>query len=165
MGGYRKGVTLIELVAAVVITGILAALGGMIVRQVVDSWNTVSSRSEAAAQMNIALGRMSRQIRSIKGPASVFIATANSFKFQRNDDLNITYNVSGSDLLENGVVLSGNVHRLNFTYYNATGAVLPAPDVYPGDTNIRRIGIALEILSRAGNKARSVTVRPRNLGG
>lgn len=165
MGEYRKGVTLIELVVAIVITGILAGLGGMLVRQVVDSWNTVSSRSEAAAQMNIALGRMSRQIRSIKDPVSVFIAASDSFKFRRNDGLNITYNVSGSDLLENGVVLSGSVKRLNFTYYNATGAVLPAPDVYPDDTDVRRVGIELEIISRAGNKARSVTVRPRNLGG
>ncbi|HQO37203.1 MAG TPA: prepilin-type N-terminal cleavage/methylation domain-containing protein [Candidatus Omnitrophota bacterium] len=165
MAAVRKGVTLIELVVAIVITGILAGLGGMIVRQVVDSWNTVSSRSEAAAQMNIALGRMARQIRSVRDPVSVLHASSDTFRFTRNGDVNITYNVSGNALLENGFVLSESVERLSFTYYNATGAVIASPAVYPQETNISRIAVELEIRARAGNKVRSITVRPRNLGG
>jgi len=67
MGNVRKGMTLIELVVAIVLTGILAGLGAVIIRQVIDSWNIVSSRAEASSQMNIALSRMSRQIRSVRG--------------------------------------------------------------------------------------------------
>jgi len=71
MGNVRKGMTLIELVVAIVLTGILAGLGAVIIRQVIDSWNIVSSRAEASSQMNIALSRMSRQIRSVRGRLSV----------------------------------------------------------------------------------------------
>jgi len=140
-------------------------LGAVIIRQVIDSWNIVSSRAEASSQMNIALSRMSRQIRSVRGRLSVLGASADSFRFVHNDDTNITYNVSGGNLMENGFILIGGVARLRFTYYNATGVVLANPRVYPLDTDISRIAILLEIKTRAGNKARSYLIRPRNLGG
>jgi len=68
MGNVRKGMTLIELVVAIVLTGILAGLGAVIIRQVIDSWNIVSSRAEASSQMNIALSRMSRPDPLGEGP-------------------------------------------------------------------------------------------------
>ena len=165
MTDVRKGVTLIELVVVIIITGIIAGLGSMLIKQVIDSWNTVSSRSETVSQMRIALGRMSRQIRSVNNMSAVFNASANSIKFTSNDEMNITYNVSGGNLLENGIVLSTDVARLNFTYYNSTGSVIPTPAVYPHETDISCVNVELEIKSRVKNKVMGVMIRPRNLGG
>jgi prepilin-type N-terminal cleavage/methylation domain-containing protein len=165
MATVRKGVTLIELVVVIVITGILAGLGSMVIRQVIVSWNTVSSRSEAAAQMSIALGRMSRQIRSVRDTVSVNSASANGFNFTRRDNMIVAYSVSGTNLLENGIVLSTDVARLNFTYYNFTGSTITNPKVYPQETDISRVGVELEIKSRVKNKTMGIMIRPRNLGG
>ena len=161
----RKGLTLIELVIVIVITGILAGLGSIGIRQVIDSWNIVSSRSAAASDMSGALGRMARNIRSVKDQLSVYSASQTVFAFMRNDGVNVTYNVSGNNLLENNIVLSPEVARLDFTYYNATGSSIADPAVYPDATDIARINIELEIKSRVQNKTMGVMVRPRNLGG
>ncbi|MCU0651192.1 MAG: prepilin-type N-terminal cleavage/methylation domain-containing protein [Candidatus Omnitrophica bacterium] len=165
MKNIRKGFTLIEAVVAIVITGILAAFGSMIIMQVIDSWNTVSFRAESVAQGRWAAARMSRQIRSVRNSTNVWTAGPGAFKFTTYDGSNITYNVSSNNLLENNIVLAQDVARLNFTYYNATGGVITSPVVAPSQTNINRLSFEIEIRSGGQSKVMNTSVYPRNLGG
>lgn len=160
----KKGVTLIELVMVIVITGILAGLGAMYISEVVDSWNTVSYRSETVAQTRSAMGRMSRRIRSVKNTTAVTAASAGRLQFVASDGAATNYNLSGGSLLENNAVLATGVAKLNFTYYNATGGNIISPLVAPDETDIRGIGVSLEIVSPVKNKTLNITVYPRNLG-
>jgi type II secretory pathway pseudopilin PulG len=163
--GSCRATTLIELVIVIVITGILAGLGSLIVRQIIDSWNTVSFRAETVSQMRGALVRMGRQIRSIKNTTAVYTANATCLRFKTYDNVNVTYNISGSNVLESNNVLATGAARLQFTYYNATGNTLANPIVAPLETDIRRINVDLELRSAGQNKTTGVMVYPRNLGG
>jgi prepilin-type N-terminal cleavage/methylation domain-containing protein len=161
----KSGLTIIELVMVIAIVGIVAGLSSVYINEVIDTYRLVSFRMESVAQMRGAIDRMSREIRQIKNSTSVLAASANLFRFNCVDNTTISYNLSGTNLLRNNSMLASGIGRLNFTYYNNTGGIVAAPDVYPDVTDIVRIKIELEARSAAQNKNLSVQVFPRNLGG
>ncbi|MFA5100129.1 MAG: type II secretion system protein [Candidatus Omnitrophota bacterium] len=160
----RRGVTLIELVMVIAVVGILAAMSSGYINQVINTWQTVSFRIESVSQMRSALDRMSREIRQVKNTTSVLSAAANAFRFIDSADAAIMYNIAGANVLRNNEVLAAGVARLEFAYYDAQGVLLPAPNVFPDETDIKRISVTLEISSSGQNKTMSVQVFPRNLG-
>jgi prepilin-type N-terminal cleavage/methylation domain-containing protein len=160
----RRGVSLIELVMVIAVVGILATMSSGYINQVISTWQTVSFRMESVSQLRSAIDRMSREIRQVKNSTSVRSAAGNVFQFIDSGDAMITYNITGTNVLRNSMILVTNASRLEFAYYDAQGALLPAPQVYPLSTDIKRISITMEIRSSGQNKTMAAQVFPRNLG-
>ncbi|OGX31978.1 MAG: hypothetical protein A3D27_01995 [Omnitrophica WOR_2 bacterium RIFCSPHIGHO2_02_FULL_46_37] len=158
-----KAVTLIELIMAITIVGILTTAASMYIKETIDLWRFVTFRSEVAAQVRTALIRMGREIRQLKDALSVYTATAGRFRFDDINANNIDYQLSGSNLMRNADILAGGVSGLSFTYYDADNNAITAPLVSPSNTDIRRINISLSIQSGTQSKTLTTQVYPRNL--
>ena len=136
----KKSFTLIELVMVIVIVGILAGASSMYIKETIDLWRFLSFRNEITAQGRMALERMSREIREIKLRTQSYepiqSAQANSFRFIDVSNNDITFSLSGNNLLRTvgGVVniLASNVTSLQFCYYKIdnTSACTPACTPY-----------------------------------
>lgn len=173
---YAKAVTIIELIMAITIVGILATVSSLYIKETVDLWRFLSFRSEAVAQGRTALIRMDREIRQIKDPASIAIADLSQLRFTSldlsgdgNDDTVEFYRDAATNELRRifngnpaqGNALASGIANLAFTYYTAAGAALSAP--VADTTQIYRVAIEINIASGTQTKTLKAQVYPRNL--
>jgi prepilin-type N-terminal cleavage/methylation domain-containing protein len=159
----QKGVTLIEMVMTIVIVGILAGIGAVYIKGVVDLWDFWSFHSDIVSQGRIAEMRMARDIRQVKNDTSVLIADRSQLQFKDANDLTIGYSLNGANLMRNSDILASGVTNLTFSYFNATSSPLtPLPLSAAGRSDISLVGIVLTIVSGNQNKTLATQVYPRN---
>ncbi len=159
----EKGFTLIELVIAIVILGIIAGIGTPLLLGISDSLAFLVSRTAIDQAGDIALSRMTREMRRLKDDSSVNTATSSQFSFDDVNSNTISYSLSGTDLMRNSDILASDVQDLSFTYYDDSGSTISTPVVSPNKTDIRRIDISLEFTSSGQIFYYKSQVRPRNL--
>ncbi|MFH0790599.1 MAG: prepilin-type N-terminal cleavage/methylation domain-containing protein [Candidatus Omnitrophota bacterium] len=159
----RRGVTLIEMIMAIVIVGVLVGVSSMYVKETIDLWHFLNFRSEVVSQGRIAMIRMGREIRQIRDNLSVYNASAIRFRFDDINGNNIDYQLIGNNLMRNSDVLASGVSSLGFIYYNSSNAVIPVPLVSPTATDIYQISITLFIQSGSQTKTLRSQIHPRNL--
>ena len=172
----NKGVTLIELIMAITIVGILAAVSSLYIKETIDLWRFLSFRSEAVAQGRTALIRMDREIRQVKDSASIAIADLSRLRFTSldlsgdgNDDTVEFYRDAATNELRRifnnspaqGDILASGVTNLLFTYYNSANSEIPVP--VTDTTQVYRIAIEINIASGTQTKTLKAQVYPRNL--
>lgn len=141
-GVSAAGYTIFELVMVIVLVGIIFAVTAPLMIEVGRSWQIASKRNSMSEDAMVAMDRMAREIRQIKNTASVLAATGSVFQFIDVNNNNITFSLSGNYLMRNVNQLAGNVTALTFTYYDAVGALIPAPVLSPV-TNIKSVVINL----------------------
>ena len=131
-----NGFTLIEIIITIVIIGIIATIAAGIILQVVTTYSTEDSRSNARYQAQLAVERMTREIRLIQSQTTVDVptmtatdlmfceVTGKAVEFQlAGTVLNRRESATCSPLTWGGwepLSLSG-VNALTFTYQNAAG--------------------------------------------
>jgi len=76
--GRSRGFTLVEMIIAIVITGILVGIVGMFGRRQIDAYMDVGNRAELADAADTALRRIARDLQSAL-PNSVRVDTSNRF--------------------------------------------------------------------------------------
>lgn len=159
----RKGVTIIELIMAIVIVGVLTGASSMYIKEIVDLWNFLSFRNEAVSQARTALIRMEKEIRQIKDDSSVYAATGSRLRFNDVNSLSIDYQLSGTNLFRNADILAVGVNSLVFTYYDKNNSPIASPLVNPDRTDIYRISLGLTVRSGTQSKVLKTLIFPRNL--
>jgi prepilin-type N-terminal cleavage/methylation domain-containing protein len=80
----RHGFTLIELIASLVLLGIIAVFGGMFVVQGMEGYLFSKKNSEKALKAQIALDRIALELRNLNG------TDTGSFDFTENDSVTFT---------------------------------------------------------------------------
>ncbi|MBN1586772.1 MAG: prepilin-type N-terminal cleavage/methylation domain-containing protein [Candidatus Omnitrophica bacterium] len=159
----HKGHTLIELVAVIAVAGILSAGVAGTVLAVVDLWSFVSFRNDEAVMGKMAIDWMTREIRTLRGndAADIQVADTDEFDFFDGDDVNIVFELSGSELQRNSDPLCRNVTNLLFTYFDENNAALATP---VGDvTDIWRVGVSITVASGNESITYNSIIFPRNL--
>lgn len=160
-----KGFTLIELVIVIIIIGIAASTVGGLLLGTVKAWTFKFNRSDLLWDGRMAIDRMTREIRTIKDNTSVTTASAAQLRFIDTGNKDITYSLSSTNLnrTENGTanLLAENVSSLGFTYYDASGTVIPIPTVSP-TTNIKRVRINLTLTKNGQTFYLQSDSMPRN---
>ncbi|MFA5179926.1 MAG: type II secretion system protein [Syntrophales bacterium] len=171
--GLQAGFTLIEIVVSLALVGIMAALGGMMIAQVVQGYMTTRENSVMAQQSQLAMSRITREIiEMINIPSD---ATATALPINSNNGNRIIGLDSGAvkialspDTLANGDILINNVSAFTLTYYSrnpSSGAVVTAA-TWPASndiTTLTAIDVNLQ-LNRAGGGVLTFVnrVAPRN---
>lgn len=117
------GFTLVEMVMVIVITGLVASLGGLLLHHGVRAYFLSREQAEIDWQGRLALERMLRDLRRLRSttPADLVMNPSNRVTFVDVDNQTISYVLSGGTLLRNGKPLADGVSALDFLYLKSDG--------------------------------------------
>ena len=131
-----SGVTLVELITVMIVVGVIASMAASMLGKSIQSYLIGSEAAENAAQAELALERLTRDLRSIRSASSEDLtpaATQISFVEQSSGNT-IGYNLSGTTIYRTvtpsgvPIALADNISALAFDYLTADGrAVLTSP--------------------------------------
>lgn len=158
----QLGFTLVELIVVIVVLGIVASMGAIVVRDGMLGYLRGREITSADWQGRLALERITRDLRDVAPPvngvANITAASCGSttFAFSDINAAQISYSQSGTTLTRNGQPLADNVTGLRF--YCLTSNVQPTTTL----SAVNYVTISM-IVSTANTAAtyRS-TVKPRN---
>lgn len=157
----KKGLTLIEIVMAMVVVAVLVAGLSFYIKTVVKLYNFVSFRNEVASQGKMAVNRMIREIRQCDKPSKdkISAASSNSLTFTDINNNLIIYDLNGTDLRRNSVPLASNITGLTLTYYDKNDAVLGSLPLSAADRQkVVRIAVQATITYGSGPDLQTLTV-------
>lgn len=154
------GFTLIEFIMVIVIMGILFSLGGGLLSQGFQATYSGMDIIRADWQARLAFERMSRELRLILNQNSLNISVPNQITFIDTAGENITYALSGNQLVRNNKTLASGVSTLNFTYYDRNRNVISSA---AQASLVRFIVINMVITEGNTNHSFYTGINPRNL--
>ncbi|MFC1755235.1 type II secretion system protein [Thermoproteota archaeon] len=164
----KRGFTLVEVIMVMVVLAAIAGIGVASISTATDALSFLTIRSEMDQSADVAMGRMSFEIRRLRDDASISAAGANQFTFTDVDGTSIGYSLVGTDLIRTSSatstsdILASSVSGLVFAYFDYSGNQLVVPVLAPL-TNIRRIQVTITFQSGAYTFDYSSQIRPRNL--
>jgi prepilin-type N-terminal cleavage/methylation domain-containing protein len=114
----QPGFSLVELIVVIVVLGIIAGMGAIVVRDGMLGYLRGREITSADWQGRLALERITRELRNIASPNYSGIAAAacgtSTFAFSDIDATPISYTQNTTTLLRNGQPLADNVTALRF---------------------------------------------------
>ena len=185
---YEKGFTLIEILVAIAIAGIVMA--GIYSAYYSQQKSYVVQEQVAIAQQNLraAMYFMEREVRMVgcdpMGSANAAIITAGADTFQFSEDIgdgaggnpngtidageNITYALNGTNLTRTAgggaQTIAENIQTLNFRYFDADNIEITQPVTATTIVNIRSVQISMTAGTGTNQRDLSAHVKCRNLG-
>jgi len=152
----QNGFTLVEMVAALTVLALLAAIAGPLIANGVRAYNDSASAVHTLGKLRLASERLLREIREIRrdGSGNFDISlplSSTTLQFFKTDAGQVTVSSAAplATLAYAGIVgtpiLSDEVNTLSFSYFQADGS-LPAND----NTDVAFIEFEL-VLTHAGN--------------
>lgn len=138
--GNTDGFTLIELIIVIAITGIIIAGSSSLLLNGVNAYIAGKADINASWQANVAIERMTRDLRAVSSTANIITATGSEFAITDINGVTIDYKVVSNQLLRNAQVLANNVQSVAFTYYDANGVVTASASA------IRYVDVSLNII-------------------
>jgi prepilin-type N-terminal cleavage/methylation domain-containing protein len=171
--GSQAGFTLIEIIVSLILVGVLAAMGGLAIVQVIQGYMMTRENSAMTQKAQLAMSRITREIIEMINIPSDATATAlpiNNAGGNRTIGLNsgAVKMAFGTDTLANGDILIDNVSAFTLVYYsrNASSGAVVTASTWPATndiTTLTTIDVNLQI-SRAGGGVLAFAnrVAPRN---
>ncbi len=159
-----SGFTLIEIVAAIVLFGIIGAMVSRVLSQSFNSYVMGRNVAETDWQARVALERMTRELRSIRAPSDITMTSASDLSFVDAEGTVIRYCAGGvgtcpgvtGDLMRNSQVLATGVSALGFSYLSKTATATVTP------TQVYYVVVSFSATQGAISKSYQVAVNPRN---
>jgi prepilin-type N-terminal cleavage/methylation domain-containing protein len=121
------GFTLIEMVATIVIIGIISVVLGQILFQSYATFRTAKNAAMVDWQGYIAMERMANDIHTIRSINDITSAQSTQLSFINMSNSTVSYQFSGASLLRNSIVLATGISSFSFAYYDQNGAVTSTP--------------------------------------
>ena len=156
----QSGFSLVELIVVIVVLGIVAGMGAMVVRDGMLGWLRGREITSADWQGRLALERITRELRDVASPNySNITATScgtSSFTFSDITSTAISYSQNITTLLRNGQPLADNITGLRF--YCLTSAVQPTATL----SAVYYISVSMVVATTNTSATYRDTVKPRN---
>jgi len=125
----KKGFTLVESILVILIVGIMSVLFSFYILVGINSWEFSIGQKNLSRGAWMALNRMVREIRRIKGNTDILTWETSALGFIDIDDEDIFFRQSGTNLLRNSAVLMEDLMDpggLVLTYLNESGGTVAA---------------------------------------
>ncbi len=157
-----KAFTIIELIMVIVITGIISGITAMLMLEVMKVYSFVTVREVILSDGELAMGRMSREIRQIEDAESIYTADAQEIDFEDAYLERIKFWLDSNTIKRNSdVLVSSDLTTLQFQYRDKDNNLLSTPVGTMSD--IKRIQINLTLKNGDEEIALQSQVYPRNL--
>ena len=164
----QSAFTLVEMVAAVTVLALLAAIAGPFITNGVRAYNDSASAVHTLSKIRVASERLAREIREIRrnGSGSFDISlplSSSTLQFHKADSEQVTISTAAPlvtlaySSIAGTPVLSDEVSSLNFSYFQADGS-LPAND----NADVAFIEFELVLTHAGNNYAQRTRVALRN---
>lgn len=165
MGAPRAaGFTLVELLMVIVLFGIVAAFAAPAMQSGFQAYFTGRDISEADWQARVALERMTRELRAVRAPADLALASAGDLTFVDLDGNSIRYCMgavgtcpgAAGELVRNAQPLATGVTALTFSFMTRTGGATGTPAL------AYYVSASFSATRNSITKTHQATVAPRN---
>lgn len=162
----HRGFTLIEMVVVIIVLGIIAGLGALILRGGFNSYFAERDISAADGQAQTALARMTRELRTVRTASTadlpVMTSTSMTFVDFAGDTIAYTYDAVPQTITrsENGgtaQTLADHVSAASFSYWQSD-----AQTAATGPGNVYYITIQMTVTEGISSLTYRVTVHPRD---
>lgn len=122
----KAGFTLIEIIMAIAIAGIIAGIFAVVINSGMGTWFFVKGQKGIMMETRAVMKRMVREVSRTRGNANsnIIAFTSSRYEFKDVDDNTIEYEQNGTDLERNDEVLLQNLvipGGLEFVYLNSSG--------------------------------------------
>jgi len=136
---HQSGFTLLEIIAALILVGIIGATLGIGITQIINGFIFSKKNAETARKAQLAITRLVKELKEADISSS---SAATSIIFSDNSKT-ITWSGAGNPLKINSDILADNVSDFKLTYYDSYDDASPANSYSPASTTL--IGITLKL--------------------
>ncbi|MFC1571383.1 PilW family protein [Candidatus Margulisiibacteriota bacterium] len=146
----KKGLTLIEMIIATLVAGIIVGIFAVVINSGMDAWFFIKGQKSIMSETRAVLKRMVREIRRTKDADNILTFTTTNYEFNDIEDNTIDYQQDGTNLERNDAALLTNLASsdgLEFVYLDANGNVAASEGdirtvqitiiVHDGDNEVR----------------------------
>lgn len=123
----KGGFTLIELMATIVLMGIISVMVGHVLLNGYQNFITSQTISQTDWKGLLVLERMSNDIHTIRSANDISIIGANQLVFIDVNSNTVQYQLSGNSLLRNSQTLVNGIQSFNLSYLDKNGSVTAVP--------------------------------------
>ncbi|OGT60117.1 MAG: hypothetical protein A3E85_03425 [Gammaproteobacteria bacterium RIFCSPHIGHO2_12_FULL_45_12] len=125
--GTAAGFTLIELIMTILILAIISTVISKFLIQVYQSFIVSQNIAETDWSGLITLDRLTNDIHNIRSADSITTISSQQLSATSMDGSTVQYQVSGSTLLRNGIVLASGLQNFSLTYKDEDNNVTTTP--------------------------------------
>ena len=159
-----RGFTLVEMLLVIVLLGIVAAVAAPAMQSGFRAYFTGQDIAEADWQARVALERMTRELRTVRAPADLVLASASDLTFVDLDGNTIRYCQgavgtcpgAAGELIRNAQPLATGIGALTFSFLTRTGGATGTPAL------AYYVNASFSATRNAVTKSHQVTLAPRN---
>lgn len=145
----KRNFTLIELIIVIVILGIISGIGAFWGGALIRGLPYNFYHKELVQEADFALKKLEQVIRRMKDNKSIYSASATHLEFIDKDNNLIKFYWENNTLFEsvnnNLGIISPHIKNIEFTYYDDNEIKLSNLRLYPYVTNIRCVGVYLNL--------------------
>jgi len=160
----EKGFTLIEVIMTLILVGITAVLGGMLIVSVVEGYLFARANASTVQKAQLAMARLTKEFTAI---SSVTSSSAGQITYVRPDSsLNpqtVTVSLNGDELEIDGSALTDSVHAFELAYCDhPDDPSASCPSTWQSTSKIIEITLTISGASEVNSEFKK-RVSPRNM--
>lgn len=157
----EKGVSLVELMVAVVLIGVIAAVTARMLVIGAGAYDSVNARNKMLQANRISFEILMKDLRSIKSKNNIILANDAQIIFNNLNNEQVNYSYTNGSLFRNSNLIVEGLSNFQFGYFDENGDALTCPVSIP--SQIWAIEFAVDAIVNSKPFHLENRLHPRNI--